>query len=113
MDIWVAAVALLKQNNITISQCYTARQYTDYNQQPGRRRMTALGHRWMRNPLVLQLLNHNMVSGCKTKATMLLSVRVKSKLQGKLGCAIVQSPETLSLSVQKGDQASSTDSPVC
>lgn len=111
MDIWVAAVALLKQNNITVSQCYTARQYTDYNQQPGRRRMTALGHRWMRNPSVLQLLNHNMVSGCTTKAAMLLSVRVKSKLQGK--CAIIQSPETLSLCVQKGDQASSTDSPAC
>ena len=58
----------------------------------------------MRNPLVLQLPNHSMATDCTTKALLLLTVRVKSKLQGKTGgvCVchlIVQSPETVSLSV--------------
>lgn len=66
--------------------------------------MTALGRRWMRNPSVLQLRNHSMATDCTTKAVPLLTVRVKSKLQGKIGGVrvchlIIQSPETLSLCV--------------
>lgn len=83
-------MALLKQNNIK-SVCYTARQYTDCNQQPGRRRMTALGYRWMRNPPVLQLPNYSMATDCTTKAAVVLTVRMKSKLQGKTGGVCVSS----------------------
>lgn len=101
MDIWVAAVALLMQNNITVSQCYTARQYTDCNQQLGRWRMTTLGCRLMRNPLVLQLPNHNMATDCTTKAVMLLTVHMRSKLRGKVKHVIEQSPETLSLFLKR------------
>lgn len=80
--------------------------------------MTALGQRWMRNPLLLQLPNYSTATGCTTKTVVLLTVCIKSKLQGKWEvCAshlTVQSPETLSSCVCKeGDQASSADSPVC
>lgn len=81
--------------------------------------MTALGHRWMRNPSVLQLPNHSMATDSSTKAVLLLTVCVKSKLQGKIGGVCVSSDYTkprnseLVCVCKAGDQASSADSPVC